>query len=254
MEPKDLEKLGLSKAESLCYFALLQTGQTTTGPLAKRTRLHKPTVYAALDGLIEKGLATYVVRNNTKQFQAAPPMRLLEYAESREAEARKVKAELSENMRALQQLSAPEKGRSARIYEGWNGMKTAFEDLNLSLYKGDKLLVYGVGRLGRDERFLRLVSKIDERLLRRGVRSYFVIDERLRDTMGKSYEKKAGTEVRYLPFIYSTPAAFNVYKDKVLITIWTGIPTGILLQGEEIAASFRSHFEIIWKLAKKAGQ
>ncbi|MDO8339788.1 MAG: helix-turn-helix domain-containing protein [Candidatus Burarchaeum sp.] len=254
MEPKDLEKLGLSKAESLCYFALLQMGQTTTGPLSKQTRLHKPTVYAALEGLIEKGLATYVIRNNTKQFQAAPPMRLLEYAGQKEAEAHRTKQELFENLKSLQVPAAPSKGRSAQVYEGWNGMKTAFEDLPLSLHKGDRLLVYGVGRLGRDERFLRLASKMDERLSRRGVRSYFVIDEQLRDTMGKVYEKKAGTEVRYLHSSYSTPAAFNVYADKVLITIWTGIPTGILLQGEEIAESFRSHFEIIWKLAKKAQQ
>src|SRR3989344_6781854 len=188
MEPKELEKLGLSKAESLCYFALLQMGQTTTGPLAKKTHMHKPTVYAALDGLIEKGLATYVIRNNTKQFQAAPPGRLLEYAASREAEARKVKAELSENLKSLQALTAPSKGRSAQVYEGWNGMKTAFEEFYLLLHRGDKLLVYGVGYLGRDERFLRLASKMDERLSRRGVRSYFVIDERLRDTMGRSEE------------------------------------------------------------------
>jgi sugar-specific transcriptional regulator TrmB len=251
MESKELERLGLTKAEGACYLALLQTGQATTGPLAKRTHLHKPTVYAALDGLVEKGLATYVIRNNVRHFQAAPPRRLLEYAAKREAEARRAKEELSGNLRELQRLSVPERGRSAQLYEGWNGMKTAFEDILVTLRRGEKLLVYGVGRLGRDERYLRLVGKTDDRLIRRGVRFKMILDEGLRGTMGEIYRKKPRVELRYLPSAYSTPAAFNVYRSKVLITIWTGVPTGILLQGEEIAESFRSHFRLIWNLAKK---
>ena len=58
-------------------------------------------------------------------------------------------------------------------------------------------------------------------------------------------------EIRYLAKNYATPAATNIYGDKVAIINWTEDPLAILINNKEIADSYRKYFEILWKNAKR---
>ena len=80
------EEMGLAPGERKCYLALLETGLTSAGPLIKRTGMQKSAVYFCLERLLDKGLASFVMRNNIKYFEAARPERLLEYVDEREKE------------------------------------------------------------------------------------------------------------------------------------------------------------------------
>ena len=59
-----LQDLGLTHNEALTYKALLETGQPKTGALVKKTSLHRVLIYDALESLIKKGLASYVIKEN----------------------------------------------------------------------------------------------------------------------------------------------------------------------------------------------
>ena len=59
-----LSNLGLSERESSVYLALLELGQTTTGPLSKKSSIPNSKIYEVLNSLEEKGLVSWVLKNN----------------------------------------------------------------------------------------------------------------------------------------------------------------------------------------------
>ena len=71
------------------------------------------------------------------------------------------------------------------------------------------------------------------------------------DSSAKGKLKKIPyAEIRFLPKNYATPAATNIYGNKVAIINWTENPLAILINNKEIADSYRKYFEILWKSAK----
>jgi len=67
---RSLEKIGLTGNESKIYLALLRHGTAKAGKISKRAGINRTTTYDALKRLLEKGLISYVVRENRKYFTA----------------------------------------------------------------------------------------------------------------------------------------------------------------------------------------
>ena len=83
MNKQILKDAGLTEGEIKVYLALLELGDTTTGPLVDKSGVARSIVYQILERLIEKGLASYIVKDKTKYYQAADPNKLLDYAQKR---------------------------------------------------------------------------------------------------------------------------------------------------------------------------
>ena len=58
------------------------------------------------------------------------------------------------------------------------------------------------------------------------------------------------SEIRHLPQKYANPLAINIYKDKVAMILWTTEPIAIVIKNKEIAESYRTYFELMWKIAR----
>ena len=69
----NLEFLGLTYTESKIYVALLKIGESTVVELAKKTSVHRRTIYDNLNMLIQKGLVNYNVKGGTKFYSASNP-------------------------------------------------------------------------------------------------------------------------------------------------------------------------------------
>ena len=81
---KQLKNLGLTENESLIYNALVKHGSSTAGKISQFTGLHRRTVYDSIERLLEKGLISFINKNNRKYFSAASPNRLLEILKEKE--------------------------------------------------------------------------------------------------------------------------------------------------------------------------
>ena len=81
-----LEQIGLTKTEAKVYLELFKLGSTKSGPLVRKTELHRATVYDVLKRLIEKGLVNYITKENTKHFQAIDPHSLLDLLKEEQIE------------------------------------------------------------------------------------------------------------------------------------------------------------------------
>ena len=96
-----LEKIGLTRNRSKIYLSLLKLGSTTAQNIIKESGLHRGIVYDGLEKLQELGLASFVIKDFKKYFQAAKPRRLLDYVEEQKEAIRSILPELEriENLR-----------------------------------------------------------------------------------------------------------------------------------------------------------
>lgn len=253
MDISYLEKIGLTKGEIKVYLALLGIGSTTAGPLIKQAKMQKSAVYFCLENLIEKGLVTYIIKNNVKHFEPASPERLLDYLEARETEIREQKKKVQKIIPALYaKIGLAEKRGVAKLFEGWAGMKSAFDDVLRSSGPKDEYLIYSVCvDPAVLPRFRRFIGKFHQARYRKRIPIKIIVSEELKNTIGKDRSKEPYSEVRYMPHGLSTPAAINVYADKMLLAIWTEEPSALLIENKTVSDSFRAYFKVIWASATK---
>ena len=252
MDISNLEKIGLTKGESKIYLGLLETGSTTTGTIAKKTKLQKSAIYFCLESLIDKGLVTHITKNNIKYFEASSPKRLLDYLDKKENEIKDKKEKVKEILPDLfASMDIKEKQGLAKIFEGWNGMKSAFDIMLKELNSKDDYLIYSVCIDPIiEERFRRFIGKFHQK--REAIKTpvKMIVSEELRESIGKDRENEKRTEVKYLPKGLTTPTAINIFGNKIILAIWTKEPSAILIDNQDVANSFRDYFKIMWNTAK----
>lgn len=144
-----LEKIGLDKDEAKIYLSLLGAGPETVSGVAKLSGLYRPVIYKLLPGLIERGLVSRVVAGKQKRYAAESPEKLETLAGEVAHAARRVIPEL------MSSFAAGGKKPVVKFLEGRNGLMSVFEDLVLSLKRGDIFYRYSAGRsVKQNERYL----------------------------------------------------------------------------------------------------
>ena len=69
---------------------------------------------------------------------------------------------------------------------------------------------------------------------------------------GKEFSKMRYTSVRYLPRQYTSPASNYVYGDRIAIIFWyKESPFAIRIIDRNLAESYKSNFEMMWKASMK---
>src|SRR3989338_7870083 len=93
---KALERIGLSQNEIKVYLTLNDHGSMKAGRIAKLAKMDRSSAYNAIQMLLEKGLASYVLIGKIKWFQAAGPKRILDYVKEQEDDIQSILPELQE--------------------------------------------------------------------------------------------------------------------------------------------------------------
>jgi sugar-specific transcriptional regulator TrmB len=118
-----LEDVGLSTNESKVYLALLRLGSAKAGRIAKEANVERTSTYNALQALLSKGLASYVVIGKVRWFQAAPPERLVDYYEAKRDKAKDMLPELHS---LFQETNLRQ---NVRLFKGMRGVKSVLNDI-----------------------------------------------------------------------------------------------------------------------------
>ncbi|MBW2991455.1 helix-turn-helix domain-containing protein [Candidatus Woesearchaeota archaeon] len=232
-----LEQIGLSQGEINVYLALLKLGSVNVNKIKLETKLHRTTIYDFLDKLINKGLVSYVIKNNVNYYQAAEPEKLLHYTKEMQTRVKSIMPKLK-HLR-----TQPKEEVIVEVYKGVEGFKSVLNDM----LRSKANLVW----LGVDEaKFNKTFSKI---IIKQHVRRQkeLGIHERLitSDKTECIYDTKTAT-YRYIPEKYFEPTPTAVYADRVMNLIWEPL-TAILMRNKDLANSYKKHFEQLWKIAKK---
>jgi len=244
MDTSVLEELGLSNAEAKIYLAILELGLSKTGKIIDKTKLQSSTVYHVLGSLIEKGLVSHIFKGKVKYYQAESPETFLLFLEEKRRKFMEILPELKEKEKLSQQKHA------ARVYEGINGLKTAFNDILISLKPGDEYYFFQVTK---KKLFDNTVTRFFRNYhLKRSEKNIKVKGLAIKDSkplVDEVFKDLKHTEIRYIDEF--TPSGVVIYANKVITLDWENIPTAIVIESKAIADSYKSFFKEKWKKAKK---
>jgi sugar-specific transcriptional regulator TrmB len=236
----NFQELGLTKVEGKVYIALIKLGSTKTGPLVKRTELHRATVYDALKRLIEKGLATHIIKEKTKYFQATPPKHFLDIIEEEKIDLEAKEFHVKNIIKDLEKIQEQAKIKeSAQIYQGKRGLKTIFEDILNYKY------IYSFASKGKfGETLGAYFNQFQNKKKLKKINDKILINEEFK---GSKYVKSIYGETRFLPKDYEYPTATIIYGYKVAIFVFTEYPIAFVIESKEVTDSYRTYFELLWK-------
>jgi len=229
----DLRTAGLTDNESKVYLALLDLGPALAGQIARKSGLHRRTVYDTTEMLIQKGLIGYILQNNRRVFSASNPERILDILHEKESV-------LSPFISQLQEKYHASKSKDETLFfKGREGLKTVFEDqLNYS-----EVLVLGANKDA--SQVLPFYFKwYNQKRSKKKIHLKVIASSR-------SISKIPHSTVRFLPEKYANPLAINIYGDKTAIILWSKVPHVIVIKSKEISEGYRNYFNLLWRIAKE---
>ncbi|MFH1173828.1 MAG: helix-turn-helix domain-containing protein [archaeon] len=232
MDTEQLRKLGLSESEAKVYLTLLRWGESTVAEISQNAGLHRTNIYDSSEKLKEKGLVSYLLKNNKQYVRAADPEALLHFLKEQEESIEK----LVPKLKAIQSR-IPEKV-TVEIFKGQQGMKAALKDI---LLKKQTVLGYSIS--GQLRTYLPEFAKYYFReQTKNKILHKFIYTEGVKPP-AKHYD------VKYLPKEYLGSSGNLCYGDVLLNLIWEPELVAIRIQSKELAENFRKHFKLLWSIA-----
>jgi len=239
-----LENIGLTKGEVDVYLALLELGLSTTGKITKEANISSSKVYEVLQRLIGKGLASYVIENGKHYYSATPVERLVDFLEEKKQDLTKGQKTIKELLPKLEAKRKKQAPTEAIIYRGRQGPLIVLNECLEIGKKGIEIVGYGTDEDDWEKHYPAQLNDFIKESKKHKVKSRIIF--------GKGFTPKNYTAgVRHLPPEYFSPVRTVIYGGKVAIVDFTKPITTIIIEKEEIAKAYMSHFNLLWKLAKK---
>jgi len=243
-----LRNIGLTEGERKVYLALLELGAATTWDITKNSKISGSKVYEVLDRLISKGLVSYITRNGVKYFEASSPERILDYLNEKKTEIDKEREEIKKILPELLLRKNTTKYNEAKIYTGFEGAKTAYEDAIQNLHKGEEILGWGLTE--QPETWEIYFNKRELERANKGIIHKSIINEKYK-SLHKIRKKFPNTQIRFFPKELEMPTTVEIWRNKVAIFIITvENPITIVIESQAAADSFRKYFHRFWATAK----
>jgi len=237
----ELQAIGLSKNEAKAYLAITQLGSTTIGAIAKQSKIHRTNVYDAIDGLLKKGLISYIIKDGGKYYQMADAANMLNLLKEKEERIKSILPQLQ----LLQQMG--ENKSEAQVFEGLAAARRVMDHF---LTYNEPILVLGV-----PSKVAQLIGPFLTQFHRKRIelkipmKHIYNTDafERIKALKAMPY-----TPVRILPSDYNSPVATNIVGDEVTMIYWDKDAIVIRIKNRKIADVYRKYFDLLWKSAQPA--
>ncbi len=239
--PKEdlLRELGLSVNEAKVYLALLRIGCVSAGKIAEACKLHRTNVYDSLERLEEKGLVSFIMKEETKLFEAADPETFKHVLDERRARFDVMLPQLALD----KQLGTK---ATAQVFEGISAWKIAA--FNLLKHK-QTIKTYGVPK-NAPELMKHFVDMFHQTRIQKKILMQHLYNENAKERI-KYLNGLQFTEAKYLPLEFDTPVTTTVCGNEVLITHWDADPvTFIRIENAALADVYRKYFDVLYAQGK----
>ncbi len=236
-----LESTGFSKAEALVYVTLLKLGRTKSGRVIKITGLQSSVVHNALNTLIEKGFASYVLIGKIKHYQALDPSVIKDYLDAKKNNYLEILPEL----KVLQEKSKTEI-LDAEIYEGYKGLFAATLKLVEGHKKGEIFRFFAANDALLSEDAINFFERVDRLKKEKGIIVRGIADELAKKKL-KGYNS---SDIRFVN--QKIPPAMNIFRNKIIIMSLSDKPVAVLIESGELARQYGDLWDSLWGVSKPA--
>ncbi|MBN1644538.1 helix-turn-helix domain-containing protein [Candidatus Woesearchaeota archaeon] len=242
-----LKELDFTQGEIKVYEALLELGETTIGPISKKSGITPSKTYPILEKLLKKGLIAKVRKDKTLFFAPNNPERILTYLDEKRHEIENKKIQIKKELPRLKMLHK-EIAPDARVLQGIGGLKTFYEEQNRLLLKGKKVFkVFSFEDEWKREEVKRFIQKQDIIRKELGIEVRVIANEKI-----KKYIKKEEYKLVNIRFTkQNIPVGTVVSEKQIALMTWKQMPLVIIIDSKEIGEAYERFFDDIWKQSKK---
>ncbi|RLG12815.1 MAG: hypothetical protein DRN71_05710 [Candidatus Nanohalarchaeota archaeon] len=238
MDRKILEDTGLTPKEVDVYLALISSDQASISDIMNKAKVSRKSIYEILQKLLDKGLVSYTIKDNKKQYTAVTPKKLIDLLKEKEANLETILPEL------LRKHKESEEEISVRVYIGKEGMKTVLNNI-LKLEKP-----YYV--IANEDKVLDFLKYFMPQFIKKRKELNIPIKIIHSECIRKKKLKLPLAEIKHLPDEYNTPTTTIICEDNVDMLIFSEEnPIAIHIKSKETAQSFMNYFNLMWSIAKK---
>ncbi len=246
-----LSSFGLAETEAQVYLKILEIGQAEASAIAEQTGIKRPTVYHALETLVEKGLVHSAGSTRVARYRAAPPEQLKTIAERKRDELARLEKKIDKFLPFFPTSSETQLTPHVEFYKGREGIMNLAEQV---AQNNEEKKLYAIIPDIKDLR-LSLTEEFMARFLDlkkvAGVATYSIWDTLLDDDYYNQHHL-FNREVRLAP-----PAMRGKYKS--IILIWDKkvatlslLPElyGLLVTSFDYSATMKVIWQTLWEISQ----
>ena len=236
--------LGLSDKENRLMQALFKQGQSTAYRLAQIAGLKPPTAYAVLDGLVSQGLVLKIPIASGHEFRPRSVDELLDASRSRHQDM----VDSVPLLRAM--TSAQSDSITIHSYQGIDEIKTALEYQIDSLHNAEYQALYCLMHQG-NKQLLEIQKNIDRTLQKQNMSLRAIAPDHTSLSVFKTIDQSnPNSQVRWIdPGVYAPEYSIEIMPTFVRLVMPKQLQV-IIMDGVEVADSFRAMFELSWSGAR----
>ena len=243
MEISILKEIGFSDREIKVYLALLELGQSTVGPIASRTRIQHSKIYQTLEKLIDKGLASFIIKSKTKYFQAQNPKQILNMLKEKERRFSELLPKLQQKRKFSQEQQI------ATVYEDYKAIKAMFESILEELNNKSYYYVFAFKEEYTESKLAsRFLRNIHIQLSEKKVDDRLIANISIKKEFKKNYSGIKNMKYRFTNI--NLPLGLMIINNRVINWVWGERPTAIEIISNQIAQQYKKFFLEIWKTSK----
>ena len=246
-----LRQVGLNKSEVKVYLTLLELGSSTTGPIMDRAKVSSSKIYGILARLMEKGLASSIIKSKTRYYQASNPESILDYVSEKEAELNRQKGQIKILIPELKlKQRFLENKRDSQMYVGWKGIMSGFNFILENLQNGEDYIAFAQTSREEESKEVRIFfSQYQKRREQKKLNVKLIANKSQKQVFSSEpYNKFKNFHVKY---VKNSPPGIVIAKDHIFISTFEPSPVGVVVSSMEIAQSFKDYFYNEWKSAAK---
>ncbi len=253
MNKQLFEDLGFSQGEIKVYFALLELGESTIGPISKSAKVTAAKTYPILEKLKEKLIIGNVIKSGTTHFQILNPKRIINYIEEKEEKLKEEKQKVEKILPQLLSKQKPKDRQYSKVYEGFNGIKTLYDEM-LEYFKNSKedFIAFTLGEEYKREEANLFFKNYDAKRKALGIKMKIIGHELQKPFIDREYGPNPNIELKYAKT--AIPTGVIIFGDSVATLLWKDIPTAFVIHSKQNAQVYRKFFYDTWKTAKKGGK
>lgn len=240
---KQLINLGFSDHEADIYLVLLETGLSSTGPIIKKTNLHRNIVYETLNKLVNKKIVSESNQRGIKHYKALNPEKILHHKEEQFNLAQALIPQLKD-------LQTKEKVEVV-VYEGIDGFQTALKKLVDYISPHKNVFVLATGGESFYENMGNSLKYYDQKRKEKNINIKMIYQSSKKENQAQKTIRRPLMEIKYLESPFLPISEFEIFENTVLLQIYSSPPIAIEITSKEVADSYKNHFNELWNKAEK---
>ncbi len=239
-----LKDIGLTNAQIKIYLSLLDLGETTSGPLIKKSELQNSVVYNALNQLINHGLVTFILKGKRKYFSTTDPKNLIQFIQDKKEKVEELVPKLSQIRTLVQQK------QEAQVFKGWKGLYNAFNYCMNNLPPGSDYIGFPPGYEQDDSNEAKLFFKeLQKKRVNRKYKVKFIVNKKFKKQV-ESYGYYSAFGKPEFKFVTAAPVGIIILGENILNFTIKPEPVAVIITSKQISDSYKDFFYAMWKEAK----